>query len=551
MPSARRHDQRTSRLESGLACGIALAVLLSFWPALGADFVAWDDDLNLTDNPSYRGLSPTHLRWMLTTTHGGHWQPLTWLTLALDHRVWGMNAGGYHATNLLLHAATAVVFFALTLTLLRRAAPAHGTAVAFAAASGALFFAVHPLRVESVAWVSERRDVLSGLFYLLTVLAYLRMHAGEGGSRRPWLALSLACFVLSLLSKAWGMTLPVVLLILDAYPLARLRRDTWRAVAAEKALYAVPAAAAAILAWAAQSSVEEMRTLEAHGVAARLAQAAYGLCFYVWKTVLPARLSPIYLLEESLDPAAPRYLLSMLAVASVTTVLLALRRRAPWALAAWAAYVVIVSPVLGLAQTGPQLVADRYTYLACLPWALLAAAVLLRLRRASSLRAITGAGLAVLAIAVLAAATFRQTAIWKDSLTLWSHAIALDRTSYLAFTNRGWVQPTPEAAIADYSEAVRLNPRYYLAYFNRGNVFHAEGDYAAAIADYTRAIEILPGDPKAWNNRGWSREAAGDREGAARDYAEALARARLDWPDRALVEGDLARARARPEQTTH
>src|SRR5207249_5694880 len=200
------------------------AVLVCFLPALGSQFVLWDDDMNFTDNPSYRGLSASHLRWMFTTLYGGHYQPLSWLTLGLDYTLWGMNPTGYHLTSLLLHAVNAVLFYYIVLALLRRAVAAV-SASAGAAAVGALFFAIHPLRVESVAWASERRDVLAALFYLATVLAYLRMAEEEpSGRAHRWYLVSLACFVLSLLSKAWGITLPVVLLALDVFPLRRAPR---------------------------------------------------------------------------------------------------------------------------------------------------------------------------------------------------------------------------------------------------------------------------------------------------------------------------------------
>src|SRR5206468_721385 len=220
--------------------GIALVVIACFLPTLRNDFVLWDDDLNFTDNPSYRGLSWRQLHWMFTTVHGGHYQPLSWVTLGLDYTLWGMNPTGYHLTSLLLHAVNAVLFYHVVVVLLRRAAV---TASAGAAAVGALFFAIHPLRVESVAWASERRDVLSGLFYLATVLAYVRMAAAErtGGARR-WYLVSLACFVLSLLSKAWGMTLPIVLVLLDVYPLRRPPRLLEKAPYAVLALGAAPPA---------------------------------------------------------------------------------------------------------------------------------------------------------------------------------------------------------------------------------------------------------------------------------------------------------------------
>src|SRR5882724_6552752 len=202
-------DRRRTIADWMIPAGVALVAVACFLPTLRNDFVLWDDDLNFTDNPSYRGLSWRQLRWMFTTVHGGHYQPLSWVTLGLDYTLWGMNPAGYHLTSVLLHAANAVLFYHVVLALLRRAAVSGPALVLEGAASvGALFFAIHPLRVESVAWASERRDVLSGFFYLIAVLAYLRM---QNGARGRWLAVSLGSFVLSLLSEAWGITLPVVL----------------------------------------------------------------------------------------------------------------------------------------------------------------------------------------------------------------------------------------------------------------------------------------------------------------------------------------------------
>ena len=514
-------------------------MLVCFLPVLQNAFVAWDDDLNLTENPRYRGLLLAQLRWMFTTFLGGHYQPLSWVTLGLDYTLWGMNPTGYHLTNLVLHAANAVLLY---LCIRRLLGPVSGDAgIEGAAVAGALFFAIHPLRVESVAWASERRDVLAGFFYLLTVLAYLRAVATGGPARRRWLALSLGCFVLSLLSKAWGVTLPVVLLLLDAYPLGRLAEPGARArVLLEKLPYAVLALGGAVLAFLAQEPVAAMRTLAEHGPLQRAAQAAYGLCFYLWKTVVPLGLSPIYLLELELDPAASRYVLSGVAVAAITVAAVLLRRRWPWLLVAWGAYVITVSPVLGFVQTGPQIAADRYTYLACLPWAVLFAAGIQRLRPLT----VAAAGV----LAVLGVLTFRQTQIWRDSRTLWEYVLRVDPANYIAYTNRGYTRDWAgdhDGAMADYTAAIRIHPGYPLAYYDRGTSRHARGDVDGAIADLSLAVQLNPRDPRYWNNRGWAREAKGDLAGAAADYAKALEVAPSDFPGRAKIEENLAFARAR------
>src|SRR6266571_3867196 len=203
---------------------IALVTVVPFLPTLDNQFVNWDDDKNLLKNPHYRGLGWSQLRWMWTAFHLGHYIPLTWMTFGLDYLLWGMNPVGYHLTNLLLHTANAVVFFFVVHRILTRALPSpseRGDALVISAGVAALVFAIHPLRVESVAWATERRDVLSGLFYLVTILMYLRAcERGARGRGSYWL--SVAVFVCALLSKSMVVNLPVVLLILDVYPLRHL-----------------------------------------------------------------------------------------------------------------------------------------------------------------------------------------------------------------------------------------------------------------------------------------------------------------------------------------
>src|SRR5438876_7632173 len=245
---------------------IALVTVAAFLPTLQNQFVNWDDDENFLDNPHYRGLGWTQLRWMWTTLHLGHYIPLTWMTFGLDYLLWCMNPVGYHLTSLLLHAANAVVFFFVVHRILTLALPRlseRGRALAVSAGFAALVFAIHPLRVESVAWVTERRDVLSGLFYLSAILIYL--WACEGGARgRGWYWLSVAVFGCALLSKSMVVNLPVVLLILDVYPLRRLGgavgwwSEPARRVYVEKIPFVLLAAAASAVALMAQLSHNTM-----------------------------------------------------------------------------------------------------------------------------------------------------------------------------------------------------------------------------------------------------------------------------------------------------
>src|SRR5213596_817960 len=428
--SRKNRSRRLELQHAVIPLVIAFSTFAAFLPALQNQFVSWDDAENFLDNPHYRGLGWTHLRWMWTT-HLGHYIPLTWMTLGLDYLLWGMNPLGYHLTNLLLHAANAVVFFFVVrriLTLALLGASERGLALAVSAGFAALVFAIHPLRVESVAWATERRDVLSGLFYLLTILVYLR--ASERGERgRGWYWGAVALFACALLSKSMVVNLPVVLLILDVYPLRRLGgaigwwSEPARRVYVEKIPFVLLAAAASAIAVMAQSSVHAALSLAQLSMPGRLAVSVYGLSFYLWKTVAPVNLSPLYELPPAVNPWAPPFLLSYGVVLAITAIVLALRRRVPGLPAAWFAYVVILLPVLGIFQSGPQIAADRYTYLAGLGWALLTGAALLSVSRRLPF---LSTGLAFFLLLGLGPLTWNQVHVWHDSEKLWSHAVAID-----------------------------------------------------------------------------------------------------------------------------
>src|SRR5437870_9543454 len=430
---------------------IALVTVAAFLPTLHNQFVNWDDEENFLDNPDYRGLAWTQLRWMWTT-HLGHYIPLTWMTLGLDYLLWGMNPFGYHLTSLLLHAANAGVFFFVVRRILTLALPSRserGHALAVSAGFAALVFAIHPLRAESVAWVTERRDVLSGLFYLSAILVYLR--ACERGARgRGWYWLSVAVFGCALLSKSMVVNLPVVLLILDVYPLRRLGgfvgwwSEPARRIYVEKIPFVLLAAAASAVAVMAQLSHNTMVSVVQLSGLGRLAVSMYGLSFYLWKTVAPVNLSPLYELPPTGNPWPPPFLLSYGLVLAITAIVLAFRRRVPGLLAAWVAYIVVLLPVLGIFQSGPQIAADRYTYLAGLGWAILAGAGLLSCWR-SSRRSKTGTpatwlltGIALCVVVGLGVLTWSQAKVWRDSERLWAHTLAIDPDSPLAQNNFGY-----------------------------------------------------------------------------------------------------------------
>lgn len=489
---------------------VAVVTFVAFLPALGNGFVAWDDDRNFLDNPHYRGLGPAQLAWMVTHLDA-HYVPLTWLTLGLDYVLWGMNPAGYHLTSVVLHAANAVLVYAVARRLIAAALPgAAGGALVLGSAVAALLFAVHPLRVESVAWATERRDVLCGLFYLLTVLAYLRYCASAS---RRWYGASLAFLAAALLSKAMALTLPVVLLFLDAYP---LRRRAWR----EKLPFFALSLAAGALALAAQRAAGATSTVAFLGPLERVAIACYSLAFYLWKTLVPRHLSPIYELPARVDPLASPYVASALAVLALSVLAIALRRRWPPFAVAWASYAVTVLPVSGLVQVGPQIAADRYTYLALLGVAILAGGALaraglaLQAQRAAGPLLGAGAGVLVLALVVL---TLNQARVWRNSETLWTHALSVG-PSAIAHAKLGVVrdeQGRPEEAIAHYRQALRIHPDMPDAYNDWGIALARQGRWLEAIEQYENALKLAPGLVEAHANLAQALERVGRAAEAA------------------------------------
>jgi tetratricopeptide (TPR) repeat protein len=510
---------------------IVIAVFAAFAPALSSGFVDWDDDRNFVANSAYRGLSFAHLKWMVTTFHGGPYQPLAWFTLAIDHALWGMDARGYHLTNVVLHACTAVAFFFFARRLLPLCASAFtGSMLDFGATSASLLFALHPLRVESVAWVTERRDVLSGVFFVLTLLAYVRSRtSSEMRVRRSSYILALVGLFLSLAAKASGMTMPLVLLAIDVWPLRRPLKES----IADKIPFALLVVPFAVLAlWGQAEHAHTLSTIEEHGVLERVAQASFAAVFYPMKTLLPLDLAPIYDLPVPFDPFAMRFVLAIVCAVGATALLFALRRRAPAAWTAWIVFLVIAAPTSGLAKAGPQLVADRYSYLACMPFALLAAGALFELAPRVAL------AIALLAVSTLGVLTFRQTRTWHDSESLWEHSVAANPTSYIAHTNLGFVLRTQghlDEALEHYARALELSPRYALAHNSLGQVLATRGHVDEALPQFRAAVEIDPKYVLARVNLGLALKVRGDLDGAETELREAVRLA----PDNADVHTTL------------
>ncbi|MDD5304568.1 MAG: hypothetical protein PHS14_15840 [Elusimicrobia bacterium] len=356
----------TARSRTALLALLALGATLPFLPALTAPFLEWDDLFNLAENPNWRGFSPANVRWMTTTMFGGPYQPLSWLSYALDFTLWGANPTAMRATNYALHGFSAALFFLIVEDLIGKASPSSSPRERLVAALfSASFWAVHPLRVESVVWLTERRDVLSGFFYLLAVWLYLR---DPEKPLRPLLA-----FCLAVLSKASAITLPLTLLLLDRWP---LRRRSW----ADKVPYFVIAVAAGAAGLVGQRAYGTLKGAEL-GLGARLALGAHSLWWYAAKTAWPSGLSPFHRVPPGFGPGSLPVRGAALGVIALAAAAWAARRRAPAALPAAAQYGIALLPMAGFVSFGHHLVAERYSYLPGLGLSALAGAALWAARR--------------------------------------------------------------------------------------------------------------------------------------------------------------------------
>ena len=568
-------DQQKRRL---LAAAIAVLTFVVYLPALRNGFVSWDDGVYVYNNPHIRALDTELLHWAFVGFHAGNWHPLTWLSHALDYALWGLNPAGHHLTSIVLHALNTGLVALLSLRLLEAAGYAttgkggNGGQLLWGGGMTAALFGLHPLHVESAAWVAERKDLLCALFCLLSIQAYLAYagRAQEGGARsavRRRYGAALAWFALALLAKPMAVSLPVVLLILDWWPLDRLAEPGGcRRVWGEKVPFLALGFGSAALTFLAQHAGGAMVPLRLHPLSVRLAVACRALLEYLAKMVWPADLIPFYAYPRDLSLLSAAGLLPVALVAAAVFALLVVRKQWPGMAAAWAYYGVTLFPVLGFVQVGGQAMADRYTYLPSLgPFLLAGAAVargaryLAELGKPAWLKGTGGALLGSL-LALLAWLSVGQMGVWRDSLGLWSRvieraaveseipynnrgevlakegrfveaiedygrALAVSPADVVALNNRGTAFEgigRADLALEDYDRAIAIDPAYARAYYNRGMLLGREGRYPEALRDYDRAIALEPSEAKAYNNRGIVRGLAGDGERARQDFDRAI-----------------------------
>ena len=482
-----------------------LVVAGVFLPALRHDFIYDDDPGFVTDNPHVRdGLTWANVKWAFLSGGIDYWRPLSWLSHMADCQIFGLNPWGHHLTSILLHAGNALLVFAV----LRKM-----TGAVWRSLLAAALFGLHPLHVESVAWIAERKDVLSALFALLTLWAYAHW-VRQRAARRPgagrFYGMALASFALALMSKPMVVTIPCVLLLLDFWPLSRLGPAAPRtataaawALVVEKVPFFALAATISIFTFLVQRQVGALKTMAGYPWPERVANALLAYCGYLGKCVFPAKLAIFY--PYRFAPPLGRTLLAAALLAGITAAVGGLGRRRRYLLVGWLWFLGMLVPVIGLVQVGEQSMADRYSYLPLIGVFIMAAwaageVAASRPRRSGLVGA--AAGLLVVGCTVL---TSRQLNYWRDSITLFRHALAVTENNWAAHTYLGFAlaqSPGHRAeAIAEYQAALRIAPRVATTHNYLANALaKTPGRLAEAIAEFQAALTLDPALADAHHN---------------------------------------------------
>jgi Flp pilus assembly protein TadD len=536
------------RRELGV-CLLLLSVTLAvYWQIGDHQFTNYDDTLYVTENPHVqRGLAGESVTWAFTATGEANWHPLTWLSHMVDCQLFGLRPGTHHLTSLFFHLANTVLLFA-TLHLM--------TGALWRPAFVAALFALHPLHVESVAWVAERKDVLSTLFWLLAMVAYTRY---VGRPTRARYVVTLVAFGLGLMAKSMPVTLPFVLLLLDYWPLDRtalgrgesdppkrrrkrirpseqrlpLSRLLW-----EKTPFFALAAISSVVTFSLQQRAGAMGDTEVFPLSSRIANALISYIRYIGKMIWPSDLAVLYPHPGTNLPlwcAAG----AGLAILGLSVLVVLVSRRRPYLAVGWFWYVGTLVPVIGLIQVGVQAYADRYTYVPLIGLFIMIAWGVPDLLGGWAHARTVLAVLAAAALAALAARTWTQLRYWKDSVSLFTHTLQVTTNNYVAQNNLGNAladRGRVEEAISHYTEALRIKPDHAEAYNNWGTILVEQGRLEEAVDRFLMALRAKPDYAAARSNLGLALARKGQREQAIAQYLEAL---RLD-PAYAKAHNNLA-----------
>lgn len=480
---------------------LALVIFCAFFPVLGADFINYDDQEYVTENAALAGgISLDALKWSVTALHSNNWHPLTWISHMVDIQLYGLNPTGHHVTNLMIHMANSLL---VALLLLRLSGDKWKSWLL------AALFALHPLRVESVAWVAERKDLLCGFFWLLAITLYLRYVQRKTAASYLLMTAAVIC---SLLAKPMAVTLPLILLLLDLWPLKRFRtldsRLPWPVILEKAPLIACSMAVSLVTLKAQAQAINIVEP------AARVGNALCSYVVYLWKYLVPAGLAPFY-------PYRPHGLLlaaaAGLLLLIITGVCLAARNRKPQLLVGWSWYIVTLIPVIGVIQVGNQALADRYTYLPSIGLLIVLMGVLPeKFFSRTHLRA-----MALVLLAILSSATFVQATYWRDSTTLFRHTLAVTETNYLAHYSLGSALlqrgEVTEAEI-ELRKAIEIEPDFCVAWSRLGVLYGMAGRVAEAADVLQTATVCDPMSVDAHYNLGIAWAELGAQEKVQHEY---------------------------------
>lgn len=517
-----RREPKFSSRDFYVCAALVAVTWLVFGRTAGHDFVSYDDHVYIQDNPIVRnGLSAEGLIWAFTHSHASNWHPLTTLSHMVDCQFFGLNAGGHHLSNVLLHSIAVVLLF---LGLQRM------TGAFWQSAFVASLFAIHPLHVESVAWVAERKDVLSAVFFTLTLGAYARYARTPSVGRYLAMALFLA---LGLMSKPMLITVPFVLLLLDYWPLHRFgtKSSSGSRLLLEKVPLLALSAASCVATILAQKTA--VSSLEELPFSFRISNAVVTYVAYVWQMLWPTKLAVFYPHPYDRLPLGQTLLAAGLLVI-ITVIVFVARRKHPYLITGWFWYLVMLLPVIGVIQVGVQARADRYTYLphiglyVALTWA--SADLMASWRRRREIVAFAATAL----IGLLGWCAWRQTGYWKNSETLWTHTLAVTSDNSVAHNNLGLLrmqEGRADDAIAHYQEALKIrseraetrnNAANALIYNNLGNAMLSKGLPDQAISYYNTALAIRPDYADGRYNLGWALLKKGEVDEAIAQWQKAL-----------------------------
>jgi Flp pilus assembly protein TadD len=515
---------------------LSVCVWVAFSPVLSNGFVDWDDRNWILENHSFRGLGWEQIRFAFTTVTGGVYQPLGWLVQSLTYELYGLDPRGYHLVSILFHIVNVLLLHILCVSVLSRTMPevAHRLdgALGWLCAVPVALYAVHPLRVEPVAWASCQAYLPSVCFSLMATLAYLRAHPPSGVLRRSRMIGSTVLVVLAVLSKGSAVVLPFVFLILDAYLLRRLgpERPSWpavRKVLIEKGPILVFCLAFTAVAFAAKRFRIEPEVTTSPVLVSRVAQASFGACFYLGKTAWPFGITAYYPRPERGDFRSPLFAARVAGVVLAVSAALWQRRRRPWMLATLSAYAVIACPYLGLVRVGVTLASDRYSYAPMIAWVVLGCAGLCKLaERRWSRRVLLGAGAAMLAIGGgLMALCSAQCRVWDSSEHLWTQA--LEQAGWSSELHHFLGTSLADAgkferAYAELREALLLRPDYFAAIYDLGVLLDRRGDTDAGIAWLREARRLRPNNAMVHVSLGGALVHRGKLDEAVALYREAL-----------------------------